>query len=38
MQNQEAHHNKKSFRQEYIEFLEKFEVPFEERYLFDWIE
>jgi putative transposase len=28
----------KTFRQEYIEFLEKFNVPFEERYLFDWIE
>ena len=36
--NQEAHHRKKTFRQEYVEFLEKFEVPFEERYLFNWIE
>ena len=36
--NQEAHHKKKTFRQEYIEFLEKFEVPFEQRYLFEWIE
>ncbi|MEO6547305.1 MAG: IS200/IS605 family transposase [Ferruginibacter sp.] len=36
--NQEAHHKKKTFRQEYIEFLEKFEVPYEERYLFAWIE
>jgi REP element-mobilizing transposase RayT len=36
--NQEAHHKKKTFKQEYIEFLEKFEVPFEERYLFKWIE
>ena len=36
--NQEEHHKKKSFRQEYMEFLEKFAVPFEERYLFDWVE
>ena len=36
--NQEAHHKKKMFRHEYVEFLEKFEVPFEERYLFHWIE
>ena len=33
---QEEHHKKKTFKEEYIELLEKFEVPFEERYLFDW--
>ena len=36
--NQEAHHKKKTFKQEYHEFLEKFAVPYDERYLFDWIE
>ena len=36
--NQEAHHKKQTFKQEYFEFLQKFEVPFDERYLFDWIE
>ena len=36
--NQEEHHLKKTFREEYIGFLNKFEVPFEERYLFEWIE
>ncbi len=36
--NQEIHHQKKTFRQEYHELLEKFEVPFEERFLFDFIE
>ena len=36
--NQEAHHKKKTFKEEYHEFLEKFVVPFEERYLFEWIE
>lgn len=36
--NQEAHHEKKTFRQEYHEFLEKFEVPYDERFLFEWID
>ena len=35
---QEQHHKKTTFKQEYFEFLEKFDVPFEERYLFEWIE
>jgi putative transposase len=36
--NQEAHHQRKTFKQEYLSLLEKFEVSFEERYLFDFIE
>ena len=36
--NQELHHKRKTFKQEYVEFLQKFEVPFDERFLFDWIE
>lgn len=36
--NQESHHQKKTFKQEYLELLEKFEVPFKEEYLFDFIE
>ncbi|MDB5157635.1 MAG: Transposase like protein [Mucilaginibacter sp.] len=36
--NQEAHHQKKTFRQEYLDLLEKFEISFEERFLFDFIE
>jgi REP element-mobilizing transposase RayT len=36
--NQENHHKKKSFREEYLEFLEKFEIKFDPKYLFDWIE
>jgi REP element-mobilizing transposase RayT len=36
--NQEAHHRKKTFRQEYHELLEKFAIPFEEKYLFDFID
>lgn len=34
--NQETHHKKKTFKQEYIEFLKKFEVDYEEKYLFEW--
>jgi len=32
--NQEEHHKKKTFIQEYTEFLEKFKVPFDARYIF----
>ncbi|MFW5781318.1 MAG: IS200/IS605 family transposase [Bacteroidota bacterium] len=35
--NQEQHHRKKTFREEYIDFLKKFEVEYNEKYLFDWI-
>ncbi len=37
IQNQETHHTNKTFKEEYLEFLEKFEIPFEEQYLFKWI-
>lgn len=36
--NQEKHHKKKTFREEYIDFLKKFEVEYNEKYLFNWIE
>lgn len=36
--NQEQHHQKETFREEYLKFLKKFEVDYDERYLFDWIE
>lgn len=36
--NQEKHHQKKSFKEEYLDFLKKFEVEYDERYLFEWIE
>lgn len=34
IQNQEAHHHKKTFHEEYLELLEEFEVRYDERYLF----
>jgi REP element-mobilizing transposase RayT len=36
--NQEEHHKIKTFREEYIDFLKKFEIEYNEKYLFDWIE
>jgi putative transposase len=32
--NQESHHRKQTFREEYLEFLDKFDVPYDERYIF----
>ena len=34
--NQETHHMKKTFKEEYLSLLEKFEIPFEDRFLFDF--
>lgn len=34
IQNQEAHHGKKSFKDEYVEFLRKFKIEFDEKYVF----
>jgi REP element-mobilizing transposase RayT len=36
--NQESHHRRKTFRQEYHELLKKFQIPFEEKFLFEFIE
>ena len=35
--NQKRHHKKKTFREEYIGFLKKFEVEYDEEFLFEWI-
>ncbi len=35
--NQEEHHRKKSFSEEYLEFLDKFQIEHKREYLFDWI-
>lgn len=37
IQNQESHHAKKTFKEEYLEILKKFDVEYDEKYLFDWI-
>ena len=36
--NQEEHHRKRSFKEEYIELLKNFEIDHDEKYLFEWIE
>ena len=38
IKNQKEHHKRRSFRVEYIDFLEKFQIKHEEQFLFDWIE
>jgi len=33
--NQEQHHRKVTFRVEYLDFLEKFQIPYDEQYIFE---
>jgi len=35
---QKEHHKKQTFKEEYLEFLNKFEIEYDDRYLFDWID
>jgi len=35
--NQKAHHKKRSFKEEYIDFLEKFEIAYKDEFLFDFL-
>jgi len=36
--NQEEHHKKKTFKEEYMNFLRDFKIEYDEKYLFNWIE
>ncbi len=36
--NQKEHHHKTTFKEEYIELLKKFEIEYEEKYLFEFLE
>ena len=36
--NQESHHKVKTFREEYLGFLKEYEIPYEEKYLFDFFD
>ena len=38
IENQEEHHRKKTFREEYLEMLRKFEIEYKEEYLFEFID
>jgi len=36
--NQKEHHMKKTFKDEYLEFLKDFQIDYKEEYLFEWID
>ena len=36
--NQEEHHKRESFRDEYIQFLKKFELEYDKQFLFDFLD
>ncbi len=36
--NQEKHHEKRSFKNEYMDLLRKFEIEFKNEYLLEWLE
>lgn len=38
IENQETHHKKKTFREEYLDFLKVFNIEFDERYVYKEIE
>ncbi len=38
VKNQKEHHRKKTFKEEYVEFLKRFDIGFKNEYLFDWID
>jgi len=38
IKDQKKHHKKITFRQEYLSFLKNFNIPFEEKYLFEFFE
>lgn len=38
IENQEAHHHEKTFKEEYIAFLNAFKIQYDEKYLFEWVE
>jgi len=36
--NQEEHHKKTNFKEEYIDLLRKYEIEYDEKYLFNWMD
>ena len=38
IQDQESHHQQKSFKNEYLGLLRKFDIAFEDKYVFDFLE
>jgi REP element-mobilizing transposase RayT len=38
IERQKEHHQKKSFKEEYLAFLKAFEIEFKDEYLFEWVD
>ncbi len=38
IESQEKHHNRRSFKDEYLTILKKFAIPYEDRYVFNFID
>lgn len=38
IENQETHHAKRSFKEEYLALLRKFDIAYDDKYVFNWIE
>ncbi len=38
IENQKIHHKKRTFKEEFLEFMQKFDVEYREEFLFDWFE
>ena len=38
IENQQKHHKKETFKEEYLNFLRKFEIEFDNKYLFEFYE
>ncbi len=38
IENQEQHHSKQTFKEEYVSFLKKFEIEYDDKYLFEFID
>lgn len=36
--NQKEHHKERTFKEEYFDFLEQYEIEYNEKYLFEWLE
>ena len=38
IENQQEHHKRESFKEEYLKFLKRFEVNYKEQFLFEWFD
>jgi putative transposase len=38
IQNQEEHHKETNFKDEYLKYLNRFNIEFDEKYVFEWID